>query len=1122
MEQSVSINFSQGLDLKTDPWQLPIGRFLKLENSVFQKGGLLQKRNGYGELIGTIPESTYLTTLNDNLTSVGTTINAYSQSLDEWITKGHLEPCSLNVLPVVRNNLNQIQSDSVVASGMVLTTYTQTQTTSSSVVTQYLFILADSITGQNIVPPSALPVLSGGTISGSSRVFVVGNYFVIVSPVTVSGSVFLQYVSIPIVNPVNVVTNAANVSAAQNVLSEVYVPITSNPGWDGVVANNTLVVAYNTTAGGQAVHVVSLTESQISMNLASTTNHSFTNAAYIGALVSVCVDVSVSPNVFYISFWNNSTTNGYTAAVTVGFGVITAQFTPQQIISSTNVANLASAAQNNSATVFFEVVGNYFYDTAIPTNHINGISVSSSGAVGSAYVAIRSMGLASKSFIINGSIYFLAAYQSTFQPSYFLINGTLSIQSSPILTAKLAYQNGGGYVTLGLPGVSVIDNIAQISYLIKDDVEALNTLNNSQQTTAGGIYSQLGVNLVSFEIGTQNIDTVEIAGSLHISGGYLSQYDGYLPVEHNFFLFPDSIECIYNATSTVTPTGTFLSGATTITVSSATGIFPGMSITDTTNTTYIPAGTFVVLVNGTTLTISKATIHAGTSDSLSIQGNIAAVPTGGTAGAGAYFYQITYEWTDDNGLAYRSSPSIPVSITTTGSGTSGTVTIQGPMLRLTQKVSNPIKIVIYRWSEFTQVYNQVTSITAPVLNNTTMDSFSFTDTLSDALAVGNNILYTTGGVVGDTNAPSMDILTIFDTRVWGIDNEDRNLLWVSKQVIEGTPVEFSSLFTIYVAPNIGTTATTGPLSGLAPMDDKLILFKKNAIYYINGVGPNNLGTTSPGCSLGNYSQPIFITSVVGCENQQSIVLTDQGLMFQSDKGIWLLNRQLQTSYIGSAVEDFNDLIVTSAQVIPNSNRVVFTLNNNQMLMYDYYYSQWGTFTGPQAVSSCIYQGLHTLLDAFGRILQETPAQYLDGSNPVLMSFKTSWLNLASLQGYERFYDFYILAKYLSPHFMLVNVSYDYNDSFVHQTTITPKNFSPSIPSPFGVPTPFGAYVNKEQWKVDAKQQLCESFQLSIQEVFDSSQGTIPGAGFTMSGLTCEVEIKKSTRPIAGNNSTGLS
>lgn len=1050
-KQTLPINFSQGLNTKVDPWAVPFGQFELLENSIFQKGGLLQKRNGYAKL-ASLNDSSYITTLSGNLVSISETVSAYSASLESWITKGTLQPCGLDVLPLIRNNLNQTQCDSVIANGMVLTVYTE----NNSGTTEYLFAIADSTTGQNIVEPTAIPPVSTGTISGSSRAFVVGNYFIIASQVTISGTKFLQYASIPLINPVNLTTNAANISTPQKITSEAYVSVSSNPGWDGVTinsrSNNYLIIAYNSTTGAQGVHVALLTAGQIAINATTTTIHAFNNAAYIGALVSVCVDLTANPNIFYISFWNNSTSNGYTCAVYLSGDIFTVQFTPQKIISDIVIANLASAAQNGSCTVFSEVTNAYSYDSGVASNYVDGVSVSSAGSVGTPYVVIRSVGLGSKACIVDGTIYFLGAFQSPYQPSYFLINGSTSTSALPVVVSKLAYQNGGGYVTLGLPQAQVIGNDINIAYLFKDLVEALSAENNTQQISTGGIYSQTGVNLVTFNPETTDIDSAEIASNLFISGGYLAEFDGYLPVENNFFLFPDSVECTWSTTG----------------------------------------------------------------------GSIHAQPDGST-NTNAYYYQVTYEWCDNaTGFIQRSTPSIPVAVTTTGSGTSGSITVNVPYLRLTSKVSSPVKIVIYRWSVANESYYQVTSITLPTINSTTSDSVAYVDTLADASIIGNNLIYTTGGVVPDANGPANNgIMTLFNASLAMVDAENPNTIWLSKTVIPGTTVEMSQDFTIYVSPTQGTIKSLGPITALAPLDDKLIIFFAQGICYINGQPPNILGTTAIGCSLGNYSQPIYVTSIVGCTNQQSIVLTPNGLMFQSDKGIWLLGHDLSTSYIGAPVEAFNSSTVNSAVVVPATNYVLFTLDTGLMLMFDTYYQQWGTFAGIAPASSCIYQNLHTVLDQYGNILQETPGEYLDNGNPVLMGFNTAWINVAGVQGFERFYWFYLLGQYLSPHIIQCGIAYNYNSSLVENAPVDPINYSSAVPSPYGdQPAPFGSPVNLEQWLIHSKYEKCQSFQIQLREVFNPEFGTVAGPGFTLSGLNIVALVKRGSRPIAQNTTTG--
>src|SRR4051812_44544066 len=101
-KQGIDVSFAEGLDTKTDKKRVQIGKFVKLENSVFQKGGLLQKRNGYGTL-PSLPDTSYsyLTTLNDNLTAIGSNIAALNAGGNSWVQKGHIQPLSVSTLPLV-------------------------------------------------------------------------------------------------------------------------------------------------------------------------------------------------------------------------------------------------------------------------------------------------------------------------------------------------------------------------------------------------------------------------------------------------------------------------------------------------------------------------------------------------------------------------------------------------------------------------------------------------------------------------------------------------------------------------------------------------------------------------------------------------------------------------------------------------------------------------------------------------------------------------------------------------------------------------------------------------------------------------------------------------------------
>lgn len=1028
-KQNLNINFAQGLDTKTDPFQIAPNNFLSLENQVFTVGNRLTKRNGYKKLTG-LPNasSSDLTTLNGNLTALGNSIYAYNEGSQDWVTKGTIQPLEVDTLPLIRNNFNQIQVDAAVApNGLVCTVYMERQATNTYI---KRYAIADSVTGQNIIAPTNIPNATSGLTAGSPRVFVLGNFFVIAFTHS-SGPAHLQYIAISLTNP-------TSVTSPQDIASS-YVP-NSSLSWDGVVAGNNLYFAYNTTSGGQSVKLTYLTAAAAAAGGSPVAPVTF--AAEEGDIMSLGADLSGVSPVIWAGYWSSATNNVSVLAVNSVLGTILA---PTVVFNNGATQHLTVSGLNGICHLYADIADTYLNGNE--TDFILGYQIDEVGNVSVSTTIIRSVGLASKSFIVNGVIFFLAAYGSTYQPTYFLINASLSTQASPVVVAKLAYTNGGGFLPYSLPGVSLINgNTAYIGYLFKDLIEAVNKGTNLPSgTPPGGVYSQTGINLATLTIGTTDIDTAEIGQNLLLSGGFLWSYDGYLPVEQNFLLFPDFIQA--------------------------------------------------------------------TSD-----------PTTGSMTAQQYFYQLTYEWSDNQGNIYRSAPSVPVTVTLT-SDTS--VQIAFPYLRLTYKTANPVKIVIYRWSVAQPVYYQVTSLITPILNDTTNDSNTFIDTKSDAQILGNNILYTNGGVVEDVNAPASKIFTLFDTRFWLVDAEDQNLLWYSKQVIEATPVEMSDLFTFYVAPTQAAQGSTGPITALAPMDDKLIIFKANAIYYINGTGPDNTGANN------QYSQPIFITSTVGCENQQSIVFQPNGLMFQSEKGIWLLGRDLSTSYIGAPVEEFNSSLVQSALNIPETNQVRFTLNSGQTLMFDYYYGQWATFTGVPAISSCVFQGLHTFLNASGQVYQENPGSYLDGSNPVLMSLTSAWFNLAGLQGYQRAYFFYLLGQYLSPHKLQIGIAYDYNSAPSQTSLITPTNFGSTYggptpnpgngtdpQDPLGQQTPLGGEGNIEQWRVFLARQRCQAFQISLQEIYDPTFNVPPGAGLTLSGINLVYGAKQRFRPQPARNSIG--
>lgn len=1016
-KQPVAINFASGLSQKVDPKGLSPGKFAALNNTVQSKLGLLEKRNGNKQL-ASLPydDYTYLTTFNGNLTAISSNLAAYVAGQQQWVTKGSIQPVQLSTMPLIRSNTTQTFSDTAIsASGLVCTSYIDAGALKVAV--------ADSTTGQNVLAPYTL-VADSGVTSDSPRVYLLGNYFIVIYT---SATSHLVYVAIAI---------ATLTVGTPQLISSTY-GADANGSFDAVTAGSYLYIGFNSFTAGSEQYCY-LTP-QLILSAKTTVSQDTAN------LMSMSYDALTGQ--IWSVFANTSTSAVSAVLLDQALNVIPGF--PVSIGTVSSVANVTAAVVGGVATVFIENNNNFAYTTSSPptiaSNYIEKASVTNAGAVTAPAVLLRSVGLASTAAVANdGNVYVQVAFQSPYQPSYYLIN-----QSGNIV-ASLAYSNGGGYLVTGLPSLLVLANgNLSTSYLFKDLIEAVN---KNTAVPAGsqiaGVYSQLGINMVTYTLTGSQLVSAEIGNNLNLNGGLLWGYDGYTPVENNFFVWPESVQAQWSSTG----------------------------------------------------------------------GAMAADPLSGSTIQPAYYYQVTYEWTDNQGNAFRSAPSVPVAVTTSGSGTTGSVLLNIPKLELTYKTANPVKIVIYRWSLGQQSYYQVTSILSPTLNNSgsDLDLIVYTDTLNDSSILGNNLIYTTGSVVENVSAPSFVATTLFDTRLWGIDAEDQNLLWFSKQVIEATPVEMSDLFTIYIPPSTGTGGSTGPLRCLAPMDDKLILFKDNAIYYINGTGPDNTGANS------QYSAATFITSTVGCSNQRSIVLTPNGLMFQSNNGIWLLGRDLTTSFIGNPVTDYDGFTVLSAVNVPQTNQIRFNLDNATTLVYNYFFDQWSTFTGVAPISSIPYQGLIAFIDGLGRTFIENPGSYLDGSNPVLMSLTTSWFNLAGLQGFERFYYMQMLGTYYSPHKLQVAIGYDYQDSPSQIITITPDNYSAAWggDTAWGTGSQWGGALPLEQWQVFPAAQKCQAFQISIEEQYDASLGQPNGAGLSLSGLNMIIGTKKGYAKLPSSRQAG--
>jgi hypothetical protein len=90
----ITIPFVQGIDRKTDEFQIPIGKFQSLDNSVFDTLGMMKKRNGFG-VVCSLSDTNFLTTFKNNLLGVGTKVYAYNPGANASFAAGYIQPLQL-------------------------------------------------------------------------------------------------------------------------------------------------------------------------------------------------------------------------------------------------------------------------------------------------------------------------------------------------------------------------------------------------------------------------------------------------------------------------------------------------------------------------------------------------------------------------------------------------------------------------------------------------------------------------------------------------------------------------------------------------------------------------------------------------------------------------------------------------------------------------------------------------------------------------------------------------------------------------------------------------------------------------------------------------------------------
>lgn len=487
--------------------------------------------------------------------------------------------------------------------------------------------------------------------------------------------------------------------------------------------------------------------------------------------------------------------------------------------------------------------------------------------------------------------------------------------------------------------------------------------------------------------------------------------------------------------------------------------------------------------------------------------------SGGTLAVGTYIFYFVYEWFDSEGRVHRSAPSRPAVLVNTVANAG--IIFRVKALNIGEKIStNQVNIVPYRTILNGTIAYRISAGPVPqIVNDPSADtvnmSISSTSAVnkelnvSDADLIANEILYIQGGELENFPPPSAKAITAGKDRVFLVSAEDENTVVPSKIITRNRGLSFNPDLEIRVPRNFGG------LRALQVMDEKLICFAERGAYFIAGDGPNNLGLNN------TFTDPIEISSTAGAVDQNGVVLTPDGIMFKSEKGIYLLNRSLQMQYVGADVSAFNNRKVLASTTIPEFDEVRFFLDNGTVLVYNYFFKDqrgigpwltWSNFSGKDAV---VWKGNYAYLKQDNSVFLEDKNIYTDDGSQYTMAAETAWIKLQGVQNFQRVWKAHVLGNFRDPHRIRTRVAYDYEDFYREElywdataeflTDIYGSGLYGSI-APFG-----GLNEGVYQFSASMPRQKC----VAIKFRFEETNPAGGNEGFELSNLTMEIGSKDS-------------
>lgn len=359
-----------------------------------------------------------------------------------------------------------------------------------------------------------------------------------------------------------------------------------------------------------------------------------------------------------------------------------------------------------------------------------------------------------------------------------------------------------------------------------------------------------------------------------------------------------------------------------------------------------------------------------------------------------YTYAISIDYPDELGNVWRGPLSIAATIKPTGGNLQ--VNINATLSLLDASTRRRI-VNFWRTLGNGSVFQLVHQATA----DGSVAALVYVDAIPDtALATAN--FPPVGLEAGLT--PAFRHMCFFDGRMWGAERDFPRRLRFSKKMQIGISPEFPPEFFVDLEDEFGD------ITGLAALDDKLIIGKDQAIYFTpEGTGPADDG------SGGTYSVT-RINAEIGIERGMPYISTGSHVWL-FHHGVHVIDRSLHVEFVGEPIDRwFNQPLIVNPEfpICFNYNHrrdEVRMLTPNYRFVYDIDRKVWIRDTGGPA-GTLLIQTLRDVGDMFirsnGQVWWDYDIENIsstaDASGPVQGFIKSWWMRLAKPEGYLRLYS----------------------------------------------------------------------------------------------------------------------